>query len=373
MNHQFKIGIIGYNGAVGQAAVRYLKDKYPLRCGSRSEHKEHSQLDKFMEYMQVDIYDQIALETFCAGCTIVLNCAGPSYSIIDRVAQAAIKAGAHYVDAFGADLLEKKFMQQELTNIMILSAGSYPGLSGILPRLLAQEGFDQIDKISGYAGGEEVYSKGAAADIMLSSIYGFGTANAFYKDEKIVRDIAQTEKINVTINGEENTVYAQSYLTNETILLAKKLHIKEAHWHNIYPNKAVFSLLQQACIQLAMKNTPEHLHQIVDDLMEKLILYPVRQTWYTLVIEMIGKYKGQSIRRQAQLLCQNSFTISGIICALSVEAIIEGIVQENRVYWAYDILNPSNVMRELHEQRVIEDFIITSQTENHAGLEVGIL
>lgn len=373
MNHQFKIGIIGHNGAVGQAAVRYLKDKYPLRCGSRSVHKESSQLDKFIEYMQVDIYDQIGLETFCTGCTIVLNCAGPSYSIIDRVAQAAKKVGAHYVDAFGADLLEKKFMQQELTNIMILSAGSYPGLSGILPRLLAQEGFEQIDKVIAYAGGEETYSKGAAADIMLSSIHGFGTANAFYKDEKISRDIAQTEKINVTINGEEKAVYAQRYITNETIRLAKKLYIAEAHWHNIYPNKAVFSLLQQACIQLAMRNTPEHLHQIVDDLMEKLTVFPVRQTWYTLVIEMVGKYRGRLIRRQAQLLCQNSFTISGIICALSVEAIIEGIIQENGVYWACDILNPSNVMRVLHEQCVIEDFIITSKTENHVDLEEGIL
>ncbi|MEY9975117.1 saccharopine dehydrogenase NADP-binding domain-containing protein [Lysinibacillus sp. RC79] len=373
MNHQFKIGIIGYNGTVGQAAVRYLKDKYPLRCGSRSEHKEHSQSYKFMEYMQVDIYDQIALETFCTGCTIVLNCAGPSYSIIDRVAQAAKKTGAHYVDAFGADLLEKKFMQQESTNIMILSAGSFPGLSGILPCLLAQEGFDQIDNIIGYAGGEEAYSKGAAADIMLSSIYGFGTANAFYKDEKIVRDIAQTEKINVTINGEENAVYAQRYITNETIRLAKKLHIPEAHWHNIYPNKAVFSLLQQACILLAMKNTPEHLHQIVDDLMAKLTIFPVRQTWYTLVIEMIGKYQQQPIRRQAQLLCQNSFTISGIICALSVEAIIEGMIQESGIYWACDILNPSIVMRELHEQCAIEDFIITSHTENDVSLEEGIL
>ncbi len=374
MNHQFKIGIIGFSGSVGQAAVRFLKDKYPLRCGSRSGNKEHAHSHEYIDYRQVDIYDQEALETFCTGCTIILNCAGPSYSIIDRVAQAAEKVGAHYVDAFGADLLEKKFMQQELTNIMILSAGSFPGLSGILPRLLAQEGFDQIEKVIGYAGGEETYSKGAAADLMLSSIYGFGTANAFYKNKEIVRDTVQPEKINVTIYGEEKEIYTQRYITNETIRLAKKLQITEAHWHNMYPNKAVFSLLQQACIRLAMKNTSEHLHQIIDELMERLTVFPVRQTWYTVIIEMIGKYQQQPIRRKAQLLSQNSFMISGIICALSVEAIIEGMVHENGVYWAYDILNPTIVMRELRVQGAIEDFSITSHTENHVSLlEEGIL
>ncbi|WP_249662239.1 hypothetical protein, partial [Lysinibacillus fusiformis] len=68
-------------------------------------------------------------------------------------------------------------------------------------------GFDQIDTVIGYAGGEETYSEGAAADLMLSSIYGFGTANAFYKNKEIVRDTVQPEKINATIYGEEKEIY----------------------------------------------------------------------------------------------------------------------------------------------------------------------
>lgn len=123
-----------------------------------------------------------------------------------------------------------------------------------------------------------------------------------------------------------------------------------------------------------MKNTSEHLHQIIDELMERLTVFPVRQTWYTVIIEMIGKYQQQPIRRKAQLLSQNSFMISGIICALSVEAIIEGMVHENGVYWAYDVLNPTIVMRELRLQGAIEDFSITSYTENHVSLlEEGLL
>jgi hypothetical protein len=56
--------------------------------------------------LQVDLNDPAQLAAFCDGCRIVVNCAGPTYRILDTVARAAFAAGADYVD-IGGELVAK--------------------------------------------------------------------------------------------------------------------------------------------------------------------------------------------------------------------------------------------------------------------------
>ncbi|MDF2708687.1 MAG: hypothetical protein K0R62_4339 [Nonomuraea muscovyensis] len=63
-----------------------------------------------VEAVRVDVEDAGALAAFCAGCRIVVNCAGPSSRILDTVARAALAAGAAYVDVAG-DHIDRTLLQ----------------------------------------------------------------------------------------------------------------------------------------------------------------------------------------------------------------------------------------------------------------------
>ncbi|MCP9984885.1 saccharopine dehydrogenase NADP-binding domain-containing protein [Actinomadura madurae] len=93
------IGVLGASGTVGRVAVDRLAswDLGDLRLGGRD-------LDRAAEVgaqvpaartepVRVDLNDADALRAFCAGCDVVVNCAGPSYLVLDTVARRRWRAG----------------------------------------------------------------------------------------------------------------------------------------------------------------------------------------------------------------------------------------------------------------------------------------
>ena len=58
-----------------------------------------------LDAIKLDVEDSLALQAFCSGCRVIVNCAGPSCHIRDRVARAAFRAGADYVDPGGDEPL----------------------------------------------------------------------------------------------------------------------------------------------------------------------------------------------------------------------------------------------------------------------------
>lgn len=108
------IGVLGAFGDVGAYAVRVLErlDLGPLLVAGRRS--------------GVDFRDAASLDEFARSCRIVVNCAGPSHEIGDRVLRAAERAGADYVDASGE--------VWETERVAVVGAGLQPGLTGLLPR-----------------------------------------------------------------------------------------------------------------------------------------------------------------------------------------------------------------------------------------------
>jgi hypothetical protein len=108
------IGVLGAFGDVGRHAVRVLEELGlgPLLLAARRT--------------GVDYRSRDSLDGFARSCRIVVNCAGPSGAIGDRVLRAAERAGADYVDASG------EIWATERT--AVVGAGLQPGLTGLLPR-----------------------------------------------------------------------------------------------------------------------------------------------------------------------------------------------------------------------------------------------
>ncbi|MCP3424661.1 saccharopine dehydrogenase NADP-binding domain-containing protein [Rothia sp. AR01] len=125
------IGVLGASGAVGSAASRFLaasggarlrlggRGEEPLRAlaaelagaagrgraasghGPDSHGRGPDPETDAAEVRPTDLADDASLAAFCAGCDVVLCCAGPSYAVGDRVARAALAAGADVVDVTG--------------------------------------------------------------------------------------------------------------------------------------------------------------------------------------------------------------------------------------------------------------------------------
>src|SRR5207302_8403929 len=97
--------------------------------------------------------DPRSLADFCEGCRVVVNCAGPSSVIGDRVARAAFAAGADYVDVAGERALHAQAVGLPAGRTALPGAGMMPGLSELLPRVLAHDHPRRTAHLRAWCGG----------------------------------------------------------------------------------------------------------------------------------------------------------------------------------------------------------------------------
>ena len=166
-----RIGVIGSRGAVGRVLVALLRSAgYEVVCGNRT--RRGSDEDSVV----VDAHEPNSVRRFARGCRALVNCAGPSYLIADRVA-AALPASVVYIDPFGANLFDGYRGQ----GLRIINAGCTPGLSGLLVRHLASR-LDVCSAVTVCSGGREQGGVAGFADVILSTREGYGYPNQMVLD-----------------------------------------------------------------------------------------------------------------------------------------------------------------------------------------------
>ncbi len=173
------IGIIGAYGVIGKVVAEGLIKSLDcnLIIGGRDGQKLEklcNQLGTKAKATPVDIDDRDSLIRFCRACKLVINCAGPSWIIKDRVIQVASECGCDYIDpgiwVDKDDTYTHVFQNKGLTGM--LYAGWIPGISGLLPRHLFQKAMKRMDSIQSltvYLGDRSVWSHNA----MLDALYHF--------------------------------------------------------------------------------------------------------------------------------------------------------------------------------------------------------
>jgi hypothetical protein len=372
------VGILGCGGAVGRIAMKLLKKSYSIRGGQRRFPKNLDD-DLDFQWMKADAYDEDSLNDFCRGCEVILNCAGPSYCIGDRLAIAAQKAGASYVDVFGADFLEKSLVEKNYNKkgIFIISAGNFPGLSAILPCWLANQGFTKVEKIKIYSGGIEKSTWSACADVLLSSVSGFGIPDSIFRDGSIIKKNNQYRN-KVFIPGFDVEVYAQDFINSETVKLARVLNLREARGINIIHNKFVKDIMVKACGRLIIDKSGKALNEVVskvNDLINMSI--GSQQPCYSMVVEMEGIFNKERVRKRVKLRTSNSYELSGIVAAAAVERIFEGNIA-NGIYWSFECLEAAQVIEKLLATKVVQsiniiDVPLTESDINIEEMEEGML
>ncbi len=174
MTQRSAFGVIGGYGATGKNAVAELWKSCSegILIGGRDLGKAGAlaaQFDSRVSAARVDVLDASSLDDFCRRCSIILNFASPVMVLRDRVAQAAFRAGCHYVDAASLMIVKEAMLpySQAISDAglsFVISAGWFPGISEILPlyaHALAKLRMDTVESVTVYFGDTSAWSENA--------------------------------------------------------------------------------------------------------------------------------------------------------------------------------------------------------------------
>lgn len=332
------IGVLGGAGTVGQVAVdRLARAGHAVRVGGR-DLKRAKAVHGAADAGQVDLADTAALAAFCAGCMVVVNCAGPSYQVLDTVARAALGAGAGYVDAGGdivaLDALTADPPPELAGNPAVFSAGLMPGLSGLLPRLLAEGG--PIGRLDVYVGGSVEISRLSAVDALLTRGPRFGQALAAWRDGQVVEHTLAPLRA-VALPGFRGRVHAWPFLSAEMARLASALNVAELRNYTVYATENLPTVLAAAWAdQLPVE---AHVDAVVEAARQDVEECGRQYTVLAHARLPTGSATGS---RRLLLRTPDSYELSGVVAAAAAAEILAGQVPAG-AHHAADVLDPHRI------------------------------
>lgn len=329
MNSFPRVGIVGGHGTVGRSVAQQLQvwGRYRLRIGGRNALHGQAfveELGGHAEWARVEADDPQSLESFCAGCAAVVNCAGPASLIGEKIGRAAFATGAYYIDAGWYASLDLP----SVGRTALLAAGMYPGLSGLLPRFLAAQGFDRLTGLTAYVGGCDRLSSIAAIDYLDSLTNGFGEANAAWLGGR---------RVSQALSGGEPTsvpffprpVVLQPYLTSEAEHLAASLGLSELRWYSVFDGQHVVAALPLA----GSKRDALSLVKAA-----QMDLFG-RDPYQIMLFEMAGTRGRACVSRTLLLRASGGAELTGIAAAAGVRAALAGEIPGG-IHDFADTVNP---------------------------------
>ncbi|MEW2347132.1 saccharopine dehydrogenase NADP-binding domain-containing protein [Streptomyces sp. NPDC006684] len=355
MNGTVTIGVLGASGAVGRAAVRALRDlgRTGLRLGGRAEEPLRAvlaaELDGRGRVVPTDMEDPAALAAFVSDCDVVLNCAGPTYRFGATAARAALAAGAHCVDVAGddpaAEELNARPLPEAARRAVVLSAGTLPGLSSLLPRLAARE-LDTTAALEAYCGGLEPCSPTVAADLVLSLTSGgpagaaYGEALAAVRGGRRASRVLRAER-DATVPGFPGRVALVPFLGEETVRLAGALGLERADCWNVHPGSRVHAVLTALPAALAAGEEP----RLLEERLSRAAAVDLagRSPYYAMEFRLTGTSGGVPAERRLRLRTTSSYRLTGAVGALAADAVARGAVPPG-THFACDVLDPEEVV-----------------------------
>ncbi|MFF2146202.1 saccharopine dehydrogenase NADP-binding domain-containing protein [Kitasatospora sp. NPDC058190] len=334
------IGVIGGYGAVGAQAARLLDGwgAGPLRIGGRSRERAvraAATLPAAVEALAVDVEDDGLLAAFVRGCEVVVNCAGPSHRTAVRVARAALAAGAHHVDAGGETL-----PPDTAGRCAVFAAGALPGLSGLLPRWLAAQEFDEVHELTVYAGVLDRFTATGAEDYLHGVLGGGNDPLAAWQDGAR-RPGTATRRPAVTLPFFPYEVSAFPYLDAEGEQLARDLALTHGRWYTALDGDHLATALDAArALPLA---------DAVAGLCRATALDTAGRTPYvTILAQLDGTVAGRAATRTAVLRAPGIAELTGAMTAAATTAVLRGEVAAGAAY-AASALDPSATVTRLRD------------------------
>ncbi|MDR1796819.1 MAG: saccharopine dehydrogenase NADP-binding domain-containing protein [Clostridiales Family XIII bacterium] len=356
-----EIGVLGCGGVIGRGVVASLaREGRRIRGGQRSA---CGLCPPGFEWKETDAANPNSLAEFCEGCHVVVNCLGPSYRYSEMVAHAAAAAGAVCVDTFGVMLGGEGRRAMPGGAPVVIGAGNVPGLTGILAAHLARYGFEKVDSLRVYCGGIDSCGFGAAVDILLSSLNGYGLSGQCLIDRAPVPE-APARMGKTIIPGFPEEVYVNPYVTWELADVADRFAVHEVHGYNVVSDESLRDSILRQLGALASRKDEQTLAQCAHGLMrdcEKAMFG--KHPWYAVVAEAAGTAAGRPCAERIVVSTGESNRLTSRIAALAAEKALVSDMAPG-VQWAWEFLDSREVIKALKHEN---DLARYSQVSLEAG------
>lgn len=349
------VGIIGGYGDVGGQAARALhRAGTPLRIGGPRPRAAAAFAEEALgggaEHRAVDVHDPRSLAAFADGLGVLLHCAGPAYRVGTLAADAALRAGADYVDPAGEEALGARIDAERRVSAgrtAVLAAGFRPGLTGLFPRAVAdrarEEGAGRIRRLTMHCGLLDRFTHVAAQDYLQGTADGLTRSLAAWRDGG-PRTAAGTRlsEAELPFFPGRSTVWPQMSAEDEQ--LAEDLGLEHGDWYTVLCGSQVTTAFERVHAYATRQEAADALCRA------SALDLAGREPFVTLAVT-VGAHGTQpapapSTDRTAVLHGAGNAALSGAMAAQAADALARGTVPPG-VHRAAEVLDPAATLRAL--------------------------
>lgn len=352
------VAVLGAAGGVGRhVAVAMDRAGARVRLGGRSAERlvlvRDTDLGGRGEVRRCQLWDDDELSEFCAGADVVVNCAGPSYRVVDRVARAADAAGASCVDPGGDVPLLRALTERPVERPVVVNAGLMPGLTAVLPAWLA-EGMERPRSLVAHVGLMDRLTPVGAAEYLITLAGEHGEAQAAW------RDGARSPRALTPVAGARvpffpGRVDLQPYLSLEVERLAARLGLDEVDWWNVFDGDGhmlrTLTRLQGAGIGDDVTDAAAELCAAAE-----LDLFG-RTPYQIMTFRLTGTAPGgEPVARTLVLHATDTYAVTAAVAAVAAERLLAGDIRSG-VHPVEDVVDPAATaarLRDRPEIRVLD-------------------
>lgn len=368
MSRSGAIGIVGATGDVGAHVVKVLRGWGigRLRLGGRnvSAAAKSDDLGPDVEHQTVDFLDDGSLARFVDGCRIVVNCAGPSSLVADRVVRAARRVGADYVDSAGDDALHGVLDPADFTaHTAVLSAGLRPGLTALLPLWAARQEFDSVVGLEAYCGVRDLFTRVAAADYLHGSEDQTAQPLAAWRNGRRPRVLTRRTEMSLPYFPAEVT--ALPILSTESERLAQTLGLASGDWYAVVSGEHVGAAFDRV-------RTLDREDAIATLCRASRLDLAGRDPHVVLLTQLDGMAGGERRTRTVVLRGNGNGAVTGAMTALTVLAVDRREVPAGRHY-AAEVLDPAVTLSRLTETGAANVSVLDAGINELTVVEEGAL
>ncbi|MFB7372411.1 saccharopine dehydrogenase NADP-binding domain-containing protein [Streptomyces sp. NPDC056222] len=343
MSRAPRIGLLGGAGAVGREVAARLRARGvgEVLIGGRDMAAAEAVVAGVLHgeghAVAADADDPASLRDFCAASDVVVNCAGPSRLLMDRVAVAAVRSGARYVDVGGDDPVYERMTRSSAvdTGSVLLSAGMIPGLTGLLPRYLAGLGFTDVDRLTVYHAVRDRIGRAGAYDFVAGIAEGADESFAAWRSGEPRSGVAR-RAADRALPGFTDAMTVHPYLSPEARRTALRLGLRDGDWYSVLFDGQTSAVLGglPGLTEDGLAAAAERLCRAAEfDLLG-------RTPQVVLLCQLDGRGGGGSMTRSLVLRATGAAELVAAAAAVAVDEVVRGHVPAG-VHFAADVLDAS--------------------------------
>lgn len=368
MGDTFVFGVIGGYGRIGTEVINTLlkmTDAEILAGGRNSDKcREHSSgCESRISYQKVDIHSDASLSLFCRKCHIVINCAGPSSTIFDKVARAALRHKIHYIDVGGSEalyneLLLREDMIRDNDTAFVVTSGMYPGLTEVFPAYIASGYFDEVESLEYYFAVNDHMTYSSAYDIVCGMLKNDDVSPSFYEDGQ-KKKCQSVSTLELELPHPVGKVPGVMTFNSDMLRIVENYNIKSARFYNIFSGERIRQVLFEIGM-LKMLNKPSPKKRLAEILVNASNEdMRGRQSYVMLYLTMKGRGNGSPKAVTSTLYSEKAHKVSGIVAANMANSIKEGTYKGAGCFYLDEIVNVADFMSGLKHHEL---FSIKTET-----------